>query len=107
MGLFLLLESIAFLKRMRNYKRKSTKGMTPLEIMQEVYSILFYFILFYLRIYKAPLTVQPNQRRFQCERPLEKRKVLRERAETEVPPYNIRARVIAGISFHNRGPTEA
>ena len=32
------MESIAFLKRMRNYKRKSTKVMTPLEIMQEVIS---------------------------------------------------------------------
>ena len=47
---------------------------------------LLLLLLFYLWTYKAPLTVQPNQRRFQCERPLEKRKVLRERAEKEVPP---------------------
>ena len=35
--------------------------------------------------------------------PIEKRKVLRERAETEMPPNNISARVIVGISFHNKG----
>ena len=67
-------------------------------------SILFYF---YLRTYKAPLTVQPNQRRFQSKGLLEKTKVLRERAETVVPPDNITARVIAGRSFHSKGPTEA
>src|SRR5688572_14631207 len=71
------------------------------------YSILFYSILFYLWTYKAPLAVQPNRRRFQCEGPLEKRKVLRQRAETVVPPDNITARVKAGRSFHSKGPTEA
>ena len=55
----------------------------------------------------SALTAQPNQDRSQCEEPLEKRKILRERAETVVPLDNITARVITGRSFHSKGPTEA
>ena len=39
-------------------------------------------IVLYLYIYIALLEVQTNQKRFQCERPREKRAVLRERKET-------------------------
>ena len=40
-----------------------------------------YCIVLYLYIYIALLAVHINQKRFQCERPKEKRAVLRERKE--------------------------
>src|SRR6218665_1855507 len=40
-----------------------------------------YCIVLYLCIYIALLAVHTNQKRFQCERPREKRAVLRERKE--------------------------
>jgi len=43
--------------------------------------ILLYRIVLYLYIYIALLAVHTNQKRFQCERPREKRAVLRERKE--------------------------
>ena len=80
----------------------------PLKEKQyKFYSILFmdlYSSLFYLWTYKAPLAVQPNQKRFQCEGLLKKRKVLRERAETVVPPDNITARVKALLFLSSRSP---
>src|SRR6218665_1904926 len=43
-----------------------------------------YCIVLYLYIYIALLAVHTNQKRFQCERPREKRAVLRERKEGEM-----------------------
>src|SRR6218665_2595455 len=45
------------------------------------YYIVLYCIVLYLYIYIALLAVHTNQKRFQCERPREKRAVLRERKE--------------------------
>jgi len=50
--------------------------------------ILLYCIVSYLYIYIALLAVHTNQKRFQCERPREKRAVLRERKEALGSPVN-------------------
>ena len=47
-----------------------------------------YCIVLYLFIYIALLAVHTNQKRFQCERPREKRAVLRERKEALGSPVN-------------------
>src|SRR6218665_98573 len=47
-----------------------------------------YCIVLYLYIYIALLAVHTNQKRFQCERPREKRAVLRERKEALGSPVN-------------------
>ena len=52
-----------------------------------------YCIVLHLYIYIAPLEVHTNQKRFQCERPGEKRAVLRERKEALGSPVNIVDRV--------------
>ena len=46
-----------------------------------LYCIVLYCIVLYLHIYIALLEVHTNQKRFQCERPSEKRAVLKERKE--------------------------
>ena len=50
------------------------------------YCIVLYFIVLYLYIYLALLAVHTNQKRFQCERPREKRAVLRERRDHDPCP---------------------
>src|SRR6218665_2365474 len=49
---------------------------------------VLYCIVLYLYIYIALLEVHTNQKRFQCERPREKRAVLRERKEALGSPVN-------------------
>src|SRR6218665_3406908 len=53
-----------------------------------LYCIVLYCIVLYLYIYIALLAVHTNQKRFQCERPREKRAVLRERKEELGTPVN-------------------
>src|SRR6218665_1017204 len=53
-----------------------------------MYCIVLYFIVLYLYIYIALLAVHTNQKRFQCERPREKRAVLIERNEALGSPIN-------------------
>src|SRR6218665_4033990 len=50
--------------------------------------IVLYCIVLYLYIYIALLAVHTNQKRFQCERPREKRAVLRVRKEALGSPVN-------------------
>ena len=52
------------------------------------YCIVLYCIVLYLYIYTALLAVHTNQKRFQCERPREKRAVLREQKEALGSPVN-------------------
>ena len=47
-----------------------------------VYELYCYCILLYLYIYLALHVVHTDEKRFQCERPREKRAVLREQKET-------------------------
>src|SRR6218665_1646855 len=47
-----------------------------------------YCIILFLYIYIALLAVHTNQKRFQCERPREKRAVLRDRKEALGSPVN-------------------
>ena len=58
-------------------------------------------IVLYLEIYKAPLSVLPNQRRSQCEELCEKRNVLIQREEAEIPPVKITDRIVVGRSFQS------
>src|SRR6218665_2966155 len=66
-------------------------------------SIVLYCILFYLSIYIALLAVHTNQKRFQCERPREKRAVLRERKEALGSPVNKVDRVVRRSWFQSEG----
>jgi len=51
-------------------------------------ALIWYCIVLYLHIYTELLAVHTNQKRFQRERPREKRAVLRERKETLGSPVN-------------------
>src|SRR6218665_862469 len=63
-----------------------------------------YCIVLYLVIYIAPLAVHSNQKRFQCERPREKRAALRERKKTLGSPVNKVDRVEGRSWFQSEGP---
>ena len=66
--------------------------------------ILLYCIALYLYIYMALLAVLTNQKRFQCERPREKRAVLRERKEATGSPVNEVDRIEGRRWFQSEGP---
>src|SRR6218665_732531 len=63
-----------------------------------------YMYVSYLYIYIALLAVHTNQKRFQCERPIEKRAVLRERKEALGSPVNKVGRVEVRSWFQSEGP---
>src|SRR6218665_2717289 len=63
-----------------------------------------YCIVLYLYIYIALVAVHTNQKRFQCERPREKRAVLRERKEALGSPVNKVDRVEGRSWFQSEGP---
>ena|SRR6218665_2406903 len=63
-----------------------------------------YCIVLYLYLYIALLAVHTNQKRFQCERPREKRAVLRERRETLGSPVNKVDRVEGKSWFQSERP---
>src|SRR6218665_534403 len=63
-----------------------------------------YCIVLYLYIYIVLLAVHTNQKRFQCERPREKRAVLRERKEALGSPVNKVDRVEGRSWFQSEGP---
>src|SRR6218665_1806009 len=63
-----------------------------------------YCIVLYLYIYIALLAVHTNQKHFQCERPREKRAVLRERKEALGSPVNKVDRVEGRSWFQSEGP---
>src|SRR6218665_2382719 len=65
---------------------------------------LLYCMVLYLYIYIALLEVHTNQKRFQCERPREKRAVLRERKEGLGSPVNKVDRVEGRSWFQSEGP---
>src|SRR5688572_18893513 len=69
------------------------------------YNYITYCIVLYLDICKALLTVIPNQKHSQCEELCEKRNVLRQREEAEIPPVRITDRIVEGRSFQSIGPT--
>src|SRR6218665_1806352 len=62
-----------------------------------------YCIVLYLYIYIALLAVHTNQKRFQRERPRQKRAVLRERKEALGSPVNKVDRVEGGNWFQSVG----
>ena len=66
--------------------------------------IVLYCIVLYLYIYIALLAVHTNQKRFQCERPREKRAVLRELKEALGSPVNKVDRVERRSWFQSEGP---
>ena len=70
---------------------------------QVVVGTLLYCIVLYLYISIALLAVRTNQKRFQCERPREKRAVLRQRKEELGSPVNKVDRVYRSWS-QNEGP---
>src|SRR6218665_236906 len=61
----------------------------------------------YLYIYIALLAVHTNQKRFQCERPREKRAFLSERKEALGSPVNKVDRVEGRSWFQSEGPVTA
>jgi len=61
-------------------------------------------IVLYLYIYIALLAVHTNQKRFQCERPREKKAVLRERKEALGSPVNKVDHVEGRSWFQIEGP---
>src|SRR6218665_3918601 len=63
-----------------------------------------YCFVLYLYIYIALLSVHTNQKRFQCERPREKRSVLKERKEALGSPVNKVNRVEGRSWFQSEGP---
>src|SRR5688572_12789053 len=67
---------------------------------------IVYCSVLYLSIYIAHLEGHTNQRRSQCERPREKKEVLRQRTEALCPPVNKQERV-EGSWFHSAGPMKA
>jgi len=66
--------------------------------------LLLYCTVLYLYIYIALIAVHTNQKRFQCERPREKRAVLRERKEALCSPVNKVDRVEGRSWFQSEGP---
>src|SRR6218665_2058385 len=68
------------------------------------FSIALYCTVLYQYIYIALLSVHTNQKRFQCERPREKRAVLRERKEALGLPVNKVDRVEGSSWFQSEGP---
>ena len=73
----------------------------------ELKSKIVYCIVLYLYIYIALLAVHTNQKRFQCERPREKRAVLREGKEALGSPVNKVDRVEGRSWFQSEGQTIA
>src|SRR6218665_1639720 len=65
---------------------------------------LLYCIVLYIYIYIALLAVHTNQKCLQCERPREKRAVLRERKEALGSPVNKVDRVEGRSWFQSEGP---
>ena len=65
-----------------------------------------YCIVLYLYIYIALLAVHTNQKRVQCERPREKRTVLRERKEALGSPVNKVDPVEGKSWFQSEGPLD-
>src|SRR6218665_1111336 len=65
-----------------------------------LYCIVLYCIVLHLYIYIALLAVHTNQKRFECERPREKRAVWRERKEALGSPVNKVDRVEGRNSLH-------
>src|SRR6218665_474121 len=63
-----------------------------------------YCIVLYLYIYIALLAVHTNQKRFQCERPREKKAVLREQKDALGTPVNKVDRVEGRSWFQSEGP---
>ena len=63
--------------------------------------IVLYCIALYLYIYIALLAVHTNQKRCQCDRPREKRAVLRERTEALGSPVNTVDRIKGGSWFQS------
>src|SRR6218665_635141 len=77
----------------------------PVRFVSFIHSIsLLYCIVLYLYIYIALLAEHTNQKRFQCERPREKRAVLRERKEALGSPVNKVDRVEGRSWFQSEGP---
>ena len=66
-----------------------------------------YCIVLYLYIYIALLVVHTNQKHFQCERPREKRAVLREQKEALGSPVNKVDRVEGGSWFQRSDAQKA
>ena len=64
------------------------KGISVDLHLYVLYCLVLYCIVLYLYIYIALHAVHTNQKRFQCERPREKRAVLRERKEALGSPVN-------------------
>src|SRR6218665_1787674 len=62
-----------------------------------------YCIVLYLKIYIALLAVHTNQNRFQCERPREKKAVLRERKDALGTPVNKVDRLEGRSWFQSEG----
>ena len=61
-------------------------------------------IVLYLSIYKVLLAVHTNQKRFLCERPIEKKAVFREREEALDSSVNKEERVEGGSWIQSAGP---
>ena len=73
-----------------------------------LYCIVLYCIVLYLYIYIVLFAVRTNKKRFQCERPREKRAVLREQREAPGSPIiNKVDRVEGGSWFQSAGQTIA
>jgi len=64
---------------------------------------VLYCIVLYLYIYIALLAVHTNQKRFQCERPKEKKAVLRERKDALGTPVNKVDQVEGRSLFQSEG----
>src|SRR5688572_26766820 len=60
---------------------------------------MLYCIVLYISIYITPLAVHTNQRRSQCERPREKKEVLRQPKEAFGQPVNKEERIEGGSWF--------
>src|SRR6218665_2933541 len=72
------------------------------------FNVVLYCIVLYLYIYIVLLAVRINKKRFQCERPREKRAVLREQREAPGSPIiNKVDRVEGGSWFQSAGQTIA
>ena len=79
-------------------------GRLHRKLKLESTDVILSCIVLYLYIYIALLAVHPNQKRFQCERHLEKRAVLRERKVSLGSPVNKVDRVEGRSWFQSEGP---
>ena len=73
-------------------------------VKKELPIFVLYCIALYLYIFIALLAVHAYQKRFQCQRPREKRAVSRERKEALGSPVNKVDRVEGRSWFQSEGP---